>query len=447
MTARYEVLGLGVEIKNDTDVKPETEWTELSELVNAELKARLDALEARLDACCPQPQVYNVALAATSVGQAGVSSVVQTPPGGGPGVTGQFQFWPDGKLYDPQGNAVMLKGINAHAFPGQINDIPTMVNAWGFNCVEFMAVNDFHEVHTVANMRNWIIATRSAGAVAMVGWNQSGAVPGTEDPFHPGQTYNETIRAFYEPLLQEFGNDPGVMWAPWTEPIGRPSGVLYDANGVPSWNETAIDAWVNWAHEFYTMARQYTQSPILFGLPIWGTNWLLKQNPNQNDAVTPAEQPLDYIAPALRYANRFDDMDNVAFESHQYVWRSNAWDSSGLNFDTDVKAIHDQYKQTLLARGVRFFGTDITSHLAFSGPDADIYEPQLHDWTLAAVRGGFQPAGTGFWVWLSGGQTNGSNALTVPIGDGSPGDGSGRFIGSRPLTEWGQKIKTWLDEA
>ncbi len=234
----------------------------------------------------------------------------------GPGATGRFVAWTDGKVYDPDGNEFVYRGINI--FPTQVGASHTngIINCWGFNGV-FINLNS--KFFTLDQVRTAIDVYTALNLVAIVRPN------GKADILDPA-TRQATLSDLTA-LAKEYSHNPLLWLATWNEPLGRMQAITYDSNGVPSWNLPNIQVWIDYNRQAIQAIRDAgVQSPIYVNGVAFGQDRLADQN-----NLPVYDRPWNELSSILKFGSQIQQgFSNIVFgmSAFRYWWSNLAFDSA-----------------------------------------------------------------------------------------------------------------------
>lgn len=242
----------------------------------------------------------------------------------GPGATGSYVAWTDGKLYDPSGVLFTIKG--AYVTPNQLSTTlqsDPYINCWQFNTVRINHHdNQLSTTADAAAVKACIDHMRSHDIVCFPRWGHTGNYP--PEP---------ALTNFIVDIATTYKDDPGVWIEFGNEPPGRGT---FEVGG--NWDEDAIDTWITWARDHITAIRTLdgttafgagNNSIIVVPLPIQAVDLLRGFDGNFAEKSA-----------ALKYGNQVKsgmeipglDTTNIVFDVHFY----NEWTDQGSGVETFI---------------------------------------------------------------------------------------------------------------
>lgn len=337
------------------------------------------------------------------------ASATATSTATGPGATGRYVRWTDNKLYNPQGNAFSHRGVMVYPAQDNVPTDPDLRNCWGFNTCNIRHTDNEAATNGHTRIQAVIDAATSVGLISVVRWVDGNG-------FQVTQAKIDASKAMLDVLVPANDTNPLVWWCPLSEPLGIGNVVTIDGNGDPQWIESRITEWVDAHHTLHDVVRNHgCNSPYLIGPPMWGQDLIRATTSSAVDF----SRPWNEISAAIRYKDRFADLDNWYFESHNY-----SWDRETSGTQTDF----NNYCTALSNAGVYLRMGDLHSYFDAQTP------PEVERYTNFAITA-FQAGLIDGFSWQD---WNGSNNfLCTNSGGGSAIDSCSNPTNLSPL---GQKV-------
>lgn len=226
--------------------------------------------------------------------------------GTGPGATGEFTVWSDGKIYDPQGREFEIHGANL--FPNQngasfVEAIGP--DAWDFNALR---IDWIPGMFTYEQLDKTIDAYTSLGIVTIVDWHKVGG-------YGDSAADRTAILDHFSHLAETYKDNPYVWYGGYNEPGGN--GDVVNVNGQWQWDPTDVDRWVDLSRDIIQAVRDAgATAPVLAPSMVVAQDILIDNNWNFNVGFS---RPVEERSAILKYGDRITSgLENVVFDVHLY---------------------------------------------------------------------------------------------------------------------------------
>ena len=257
----------------------------------------------------PRPDVAKVSRRRLVQGALGAASLVAVSQPlksqvSGPGTTGAFTVWSDGKIYDPQGKDFKVRGANLFPHQNGRSFVKALgPGGWGFNALRLDCLPG---KFTYAQLDRTIDTYTALGMVAIVDWHQVGG-------YGDAPADRKAILDHFSQVAKQQKNNPHVWYGGYNEPGGPEDCTL--AGGEWAWDATRVDKWVDLSRTIVEAVRDAGATS-----PVFVPSMVVAQDiAVDNHWKWQFQKPLTERSAILAHGSRvLDGLDNVVFDVHLY---------------------------------------------------------------------------------------------------------------------------------